>query len=134
MSRRYDELYKNLIVEDLDGIYKRTGCRKPCHYMRYWVEGDRKPTAYKSENFLFGLVSVSNDTFVETEQLIYPWTSLVAEFGGALSLFLGVSFMSLWDGIYLIREGIFRYFPKKDSNAQKCDAGIKQDCSDLVSN
>ena len=52
------------------------------------------------------------DTTVETEELIYPWTSLVpelltvlmsplhpqvAEFGGSLSLFLGVSFMTIWD-------------------------------------
>ena len=112
LSRKYENLYGNLIVEDLDGIYKRTGCLKPCHYMKYWIEGDRLPTSFKSNNFLFGLNSVSNDTFVETELLIYPWTSLVAEFGGTLSLFLGVSFMSLWDGIHFIREGL--QFVKKD--------------------
>ena len=28
---------------------------------------------------------------VATEQLVYPWTSLVAEFGGCLGLFLGSS-------------------------------------------
>ena len=44
-----------------------------------------------------------NSTLVETEELIYPWTSLVAEFGGALGLFLGVSFMTIWDGIHLIK-------------------------------
>jgi hypothetical protein len=41
----------------------------------------------------------SNDTRVETEQLIYPLSSLVAEFGGTLGLFLGFSFMALWDGL-----------------------------------
>ena len=34
---------------------------------------------------------------VETEQLIYPWQSLVAEFGGSLGLFLGFSLMTIWD-------------------------------------
>ena len=97
----YEKLYNKLWIEDLDGIYRRTGCLKPCHYMKY-----RLPTSYKSKNFLFSLNSVSNDTFVETELLVYPWTSLVAEFGGSLSLFLGISFMSLWDGAHIIRVGV----------------------------
>ena len=106
--RRYEKLYYNLVVEDLDGIYKRTGCLKPCNYIKYWIVGDRLPTSYKSENFLFSLNAMSNDTFVETELLVYPWTSLVAEFGGSLSLFLGISFMSLWEGVYVFREGLHR--------------------------
>ena len=93
-------------MEDLDGIYQKTGCLKPCKYFKYKIVGDRHPTAYKSEDFLFSLHTLSNDTFVETEVLIYPWTSLVAEFGGSLGLFLGVSFMSLWDGIHFLRVGL----------------------------
>ena len=38
-------------------------------------------------------------TMMEKEQLIYPLTSLVAEFGGTLGLFLGFSFMTVWDGM-----------------------------------
>ena len=30
--------------------------------------------------------------------LIYPWTALVADMGGTLGLFLGFSFMTIWDG------------------------------------
>ena len=33
------------------------------------------------------------------EVLVYPFESFMAEFGGALGLFLGVSFMTIWDGI-----------------------------------
>ena len=106
ICRMYEKLYNKLWIEDLDGIYRRTGCLKPCHYMKYKIEGDRLPTSYKSKNFLFSLNSVSNDTFVETELLVYSWTSLVAEFGGSLSLFLGISFMSLWDGAHIIRVGV----------------------------
>ena len=36
---------------------------------------------------------------VETEELIYPWQSFLAEFGGALGLFLGFSFMTVWDSL-----------------------------------
>ena len=34
---------------------------------------------------------------IETEKLVYTLESLVAEFGGTLSLFIGFSFMNLWD-------------------------------------
>ena len=37
---------------------------------------------------------------VETEELIYPWQSFLAEVGGALGLFLGFSFMTIWDSLH----------------------------------
>ena len=39
---------------------------------------------------------------VETEELIYPWQSFLAEFGGALGLFLGFSFMTIWDSLHSV--------------------------------
>ena len=50
------------------------------------------------------LWAVSKNTVVKTEHLIYPISSLVAEFGGTLGLFLGFSFMALWDKIYDFRS------------------------------
>jgi hypothetical protein len=50
------------------------------------------------ENFGLALAATSYDIVVETEELLFPLTSLVAEFGGTLGLFLGFSFMALWDG------------------------------------
>ena len=41
---------------------------------------------------------------IEREELIYPWQSLVAEFGGALGLFLGFSFMTIWDSVVQIHS------------------------------
>ena len=43
---------------------------------------------------------------VKTEDLIYPWQSLVAEFGGALGLFLGFSFMTIWDFVTDVHDFI----------------------------
>ena len=34
---------------------------------------------------------------IEQEKLVYTVETLVAEFGGTLGLFLGFSFMNLWD-------------------------------------
>ena len=44
----------------------------------------------------------SASLIVEKEELIFPLSSLVAEFGGTLGLFLGFSFMTLWDHIQLL--------------------------------
>ena len=43
-------------------------------------------------------------TYLLHQVLIYKWTSLIAEFGGTLGLFLGFSFMTLWDGIFYLRK------------------------------
>ena len=50
----------------------------------------------------------SSNTRVEAEVFLYPWTSLVAEVGGTAGLFLGLSFMSLWDGLKILLGAIAR--------------------------
>ena len=49
--------------------------------------------------FGFSFFAISSHILVESEELLFPLTSLVAEFGGTLGLFLGFSFMTLWDGL-----------------------------------
>ena len=39
---------------------------------------------------------------MEKEKLIYPLSSLVAEFGGTLGLFIGFSFIGVWDQLGLV--------------------------------
>ena len=48
---------------------------------------------------VFGAVVLygSLSTTVLREYLIYDWDSLVADFGGTLGLFVGFSFVMLWD-------------------------------------
>ena len=91
LCREYEKLFVELVYEDLVGIYKKTGCLKPCHYMKYRIEGDRQTTSYQSPDFLFSLNSISNDTFVWREEVVYPWTAVVAEFNGSITPFLAVS-------------------------------------------
>ena len=53
--------------------------------------------------FAFGLNFVSTDIRIEREVEIYPLLSFVSELGGSLGLFLGFSFLTIWDMIdYLI--------------------------------
>ena len=49
---------------------------------------------------------VSTDIRMEKEVKIYPLISFISELGGSLGLFLGFSFMTLWD---LIDYFILRY-------------------------
>ena len=47
----------------------------------------------------FCLWAVSQYTQDEEEVLVYPFQSFMAEFGASLGLFLGFSFMTIWDGM-----------------------------------
>ena len=87
-------------------VKKLTGCMKPCQYKKYTFVGERKSSDFTgSEYGFFSLWAVSEKTHVEKEELIYPLSYLVAEFGGILGLFLGFSFISLWDNIHLLKCG-----------------------------
>lgn len=41
---------------------------------------------------------------LETEVLLYTWQDLVADISGTLGLFLGFSFMTLWDGLAKLKQ------------------------------
>ena len=82
---------------------------KPCSYKKYVLIGEKRRSTIESEEFSFSLWAVSNSTLVEKEELIFPLSSLVAEFGGTLGLFLGFSFMTLWDHIQLFGYVTFAF-------------------------
>ena len=91
-----------------------TGCYAPCSYKEYRFTGAANEAGVRPFSSLaisfsifqwhlgtFGYVlwNMSPYVLVETESLLYSIESLVAEFGGTLGLFLGFSFMALWDGL-----------------------------------
>ena len=98
------KIYEELRVADLEDISKMTGCLKPCTYNMYEF-GKHEPVTLKTEHFAFSLWAVSSKTTIKTEQLIYPLASLVAEFGGTLGLFLGLSFITLWNHMGQFLQG-----------------------------
>ena len=108
MFRQFETTYGLLFLEEYSGIQKITGCLKPCSYKEYKLIGDKLPTAFVSDHYVVAFWAISNETTVEREYLMYPQTSLVAEFGGTLGLFLGFSFMTMWDGVqkvvFLVRD------------------------------
>ena len=73
--------------------------------MQYKFHGGAIPSAFKcDDNFVFSLLAQTRYTSVEKEELLYPSSTMVAEVGGTLGLFLGVSFMTIWDGAISIKE------------------------------
>ena len=88
-----------------------TGCGKPCNYLEYKFHGAGIPSSFNSgDHFVFSLLAQTRYTSVEKEELLYPQSTLVAEVGGSLGLFLGFSFITIWDGAMKAREyfGIFK--------------------------
>ena len=99
--RQFEQIYNLLKNAESFEILQMTGCKEPCSYNKYSFASasaevmpkiDGKPT---SGWIVFW--GASNRTWTEEEILLYPFTSLIAEFGGSLGLFLGFSFMAIWD-------------------------------------
>ena len=110
--REYYRIFDQIRRTDLNNMAKLTNCIKPCKYKKYSLLGDRKPSVFPTDDVAFSLWAVSENTRVATEQLVYPLSSLIAEFGGTLSLFLGVSFVTIWDNFCLFSV-IYRIVIKK---------------------
>ena len=95
---------------ELSEVTNSTGCPSPCHYTHYSLS--EPPTEYddqfnnqtESNNRIskFGFMPGRKLITKKTEVLVYPLESFVAEFGGGLGLFLGFSFISLWDLLELV--------------------------------
>jgi hypothetical protein len=102
---RFEQLFLDISDQPTNAVVNKTGCLKPCRFKEYRVvEG---PVQFsnmkhlKKYSSVFALWLVSTETIVAVQEQVYPLTSLVAEFGGTLGLFLGFSFMALWDGAAL---------------------------------
>ena len=101
--RQYNEIYRNLMTADMQEIVETTGCKKPCTYNEYKFTSstpDEDPrSTIPSDQVYIAFWAVSRTTQVEKEVLLYPLLSLVSDFGGSLGLFLGFSFMTVWQEI-----------------------------------
>ena len=107
--REFERLYYEMNHEELEVIQSMTGCKKPCNYLEYKFHGGSLPSSFNSGFPFVSLVSRTRFTSVEREELLYPSSTMVAEVGGILGLFLGVSFITVWDGVMWMRKN-FTFF------------------------
>ena len=95
----YDRMIRNY---EQDLIIKKTGCLKPCIFNEYLSAG----VASKLQNYTitdlkgkyclyFILASTVLDRKIET--YVYPGISFISEIGGSLGLFVGFSFLTIYD-------------------------------------
>ena len=64
---------------------------------------------------------VSTEVEIRREAFVYKGTNLLAEIGGALGLFLGVSFLSVWE----ILENLTGRFACSLSSSQRAKETLK---------
>jgi len=103
--RSHSSFNHKIFSSEQKDVVKTINCTIPCNYRTFNAVGKPMITKMgKKGGFLIiSLNLVSTDIRVETQALVYTFTSLIANFGGALGLFLGFSFYMLWDWIvYLI--------------------------------
>ena len=102
LFRHFEKIYVDLSTAPLTYISKKTGCKRPCSYKEYKFVNTNLKKFTKGDpqhQVAFCLWAVSPYTQFEEEVLVYPFQSFMAEFGGSLGLFLGFSFMTIWDGM-----------------------------------
>ena len=68
------------------------------------------PDLTSGPGFMFGFSS--NSLTIKEEALLYPFDSFLAEFGGSLGLFLGFSFLTVWDILSSILKLVMHKFKK----------------------
>ena len=96
--KQHEELYEFYYFEDKNRIQEKTGCLEPCDFFEYRFVGEIMAyTHADAKLFKMSLSLVSSSYELLVEELGYPFPSFLGEFGGALGLFLGASFLSIWD-------------------------------------
>ena len=91
----YDESYRAMALQNLNRIISNTGCLKPCEYTEYTLVKNVKQSLGNDGSYLhFSPNDVIN---IEKELVSYSGLSLVADIGGSLGMFLGFSFLMVWD-------------------------------------
>ena len=96
--KQFEQNYTSLALAELDSIVDAVGCIKPCVYNEFkFVSSSPEEMPDFPDTVI--LWPASKKTQIEEEVLLYPFTSFLAEFGGALGLFLGFSFLTIWQEI-----------------------------------
>ena len=93
--RSFSIVYDIMYIEDLYLIINRTGCPKPCQYKEYKLVGKEEYENEKYDQYIY--FTTTEEVIIEKELLSYSGLSLLADIGGTLGMFLGFSFLMVWD-------------------------------------
>ena len=93
---------------DKTSIVKETQCLPPCSYTEYKMAGEPEREPVRGEKKI-KLKLTDSKVKRLTEKKLYDLVSFIAEFGGALGLFIGFSFLSLFDYYELIMKFVSEF-------------------------
>ena len=93
---QFEKEYYELDLWEQMKVVEYTGCYPPCAYTEYKLATEPSKTPAGNESRII-LTMPTSEALKKTEEYIYPFESFVSEFGGALGLFLGFSFVMIWD-------------------------------------
>ena len=111
--KQYQHQYEEISDITQHDLVKRTACLPPCTYMDYKIVG--RPMNYNDDGLGFYMAFASDELIEEKEEEIYGVVSFVAEFGGALGLFLGFSFLTVQEWIEQLSLAAWRKLNGKTS-------------------
>ena len=103
-------MYYEVMENALRTNVQLTDCLPPCSYTEYRIATTQKSIPTNPTLILW---LTSPYLLVETEQTLYPFQYLVADVGGTLGLFLGISFMTFWDVMKVIVKVIDKKYSCK---------------------
>ena len=82
-----------------------TGCKRNCRFRNYYKFHELQITEKEMDDrneIWLDIVLSQSMLKIKTETLMFPPRSLIADIGGTLGLFLGFSFVMIWDGFEAI--------------------------------
>ena len=115
--QKFENMFTWLLHSKKNSFRHWTGCFAPCTYLKYSVlyRQQISPVFGFLLHYAVGDLTVVKEVmlnfFNTLQELLYPFSSFLAEFGGALGLFLGFSFAMFWDFAFVI----FTIFGRKIS-------------------
>ena len=119
--KRIEKLYSNISeYMDLEEMVESTECIPPCLYNEYTLALEKGKYASKFDDNLYGTKSIilmfpDKKTIIKKEMEFYSLVSLVSDIGGALGLFLGFSFLMVWDELEIFVRKTRKYWNGKSS-------------------
>ena len=88
--KAFESYYNQVFYSSEEELKELTGCLLPCTYTHYSLLDSFTVVSNYSD---FVIHYALTDLITDEEVLLFPFDSLVSEFGGALGLFMGFSFL-----------------------------------------
>jgi hypothetical protein len=103
-------LYSFLYISK-EAFFTKTGCIFPCQFIQYEVVGQPTMLDQSQQGLMVLMASAEMTELIQTT--VYPFESFLAEFGGALGLFVGFSFLGCFDTFMIVATRIGLKWTKK---------------------